>query len=610
MSLYVEPVTTPVDAQGDPYPGAKLYFYAAGTLTPSTVYADAARTTALSHPVVANASGQFVPIYIDPAIAYRRILRDASDVLLRDNDNITAASLTAASVGAALYAQSASEISASVTPTLYQYPVGDIRRYGAVGDNSTECATAITNAVIVQAVSGGTVYIPPGRYRTTAAVPLLAKVNVRGDGYASVIEANGCDAFTFGFTTGFGKVVLEDFAIVGTTCETKKGIYQAGTLDDADELYGITLSRLLITDFNCCVKLRNARVVTIDNCWLQDTNQGIDLTGKCLVVNITGNEVVYAAGCGTGTKFGLNLDLFDFSSGTGNVGTEGLQVYRNQFFGFEYGILASYCFYANLVGNDIQATIRGIDFETMQYVLNIKDNFIEMITTNATQGIFGRGLSSTLTTQVNIEGNAIGGSGTLGTCSGIQLNEAGNSNQNNVSIVRNRIKQMTAFDIIVYNGGRTNIEDNNCESTAPTYSIRVDAVALGPVFIDKNKCFKDIYFDPAEAASGEVIVGTNTKSGTTLQVGAQICPVVASATALTLPLGADVFEISGTTNITSIVATGWTGRTVRLIFQDVLTLTDGSNLKLAGNFVSSADDGIQLCCNGTNWFTVGGPSAN
>lgn len=81
-------------------------------------------------------------------------------------------------------------------------------------------------------------------------------------------------------------------------------------------------------------------------------------------------------------------------------------------------------------------------------------------------------------------------------------------------------------------------------------------------------------------------------------------PTVASAAAVTLPTGSDVFSISGTTSITSIVATGWTGKTVTLVFQGILTVTDGSNLLLAGNFVTTADDSITLVCDGTNWREV------
>lgn len=81
--------------------------------------------------------------------------------------------------------------------------------------------------------------------------------------------------------------------------------------------------------------------------------------------------------------------------------------------------------------------------------------------------------------------------------------------------------------------------------------------------------------------------------------------VVASTAALVLPTFGDVFTISGTTSITSMSAQYNKGRTAKLVFQDVLTVTDGSNLSLAGNFVTSAHDCITLVCDGTNWYETG-----
>lgn len=65
---------------------------------------------------------------------------------------------------------------------------------------------------------------------------------------------------------------------------------------------------------------------------------------------------------------------------------------------------------------------------------------------------------------------------------------------------------------------------------------------------------------------------------------------IASATALIVPSGR-VFFVTGTTNVTSI--------------EGILTFTDGNNLKLAGNLVTSADDTISLAYNGTNWYETG-----
>ena len=78
---------------------------------------------------------------------------------------------------------------------------------------------------------------------------------------------------------------------------------------------------------------------------------------------------------------------------------------------------------------------------------------------------------------------------------------------------------------------------------------------------------------------------------------------VASATTTTLGTDGNFFVITGTTTITSITAKT-AGTIVVLDFSGVLTLTDGSNLKLAGNFVTTADDTITLVSDGTNYIEI------
>lgn len=80
---------------------------------------------------------------------------------------------------------------------------------------------------------------------------------------------------------------------------------------------------------------------------------------------------------------------------------------------------------------------------------------------------------------------------------------------------------------------------------------------------------------------------------------------IASAASITIPNEGDVFLVTGVTNIVSISAGNMKGRRITLIFAGVLTLTDGSNLLLAGNFVTTADDSVTLVCDGTSWFETG-----
>lgn len=77
------------------------------------------------------------------------------------------------------------------------------------------------------------------------------------------------------------------------------------------------------------------------------------------------------------------------------------------------------------------------------------------------------------------------------------------------------------------------------------------------------------------------------------------------ASAGTITATGNLFHVTGTTNITSVSGTGIiAGTKITIIFDGILTFTDGSNLKLAGNFVTTADDTITLAYDGTNWYEI------
>ena len=80
---------------------------------------------------------------------------------------------------------------------------------------------------------------------------------------------------------------------------------------------------------------------------------------------------------------------------------------------------------------------------------------------------------------------------------------------------------------------------------------------------------------------------------------------VASAATITLPLGRPFYTITGTTGISSITAS-YVDHTVCLKFTDAApgTVTDGSNLNLAGNFTPTTSDTLTLVCDGTNWNEI------
>ena len=107
---------------------------------------------------------------------------------------------------------------------------------------------------------------------------------------------------------------------------------------------------------------------------------------------------------------------------------------------------------------------------------------------------------------------------------------------------------------------------------------------------------------------GIITVSANPSIGVK-NISDQIVPMfigadLASAAAL-VPT-CNVHTVTGTTTVTSITAAEYpVGQPLTLIFSGALTFTDGSNLKLAGNLVTTADDTITLISDGTNFYEVG-----
>lgn len=92
------------------------------------------------------------------------------------------------------YQRTAAEIAASVTPTNYYYPTGNVIRYGATGDGVTDDTTALQNALnVAQQVyilTGTllTVYLPPGKYVHTGLT--VTSFGVRILGYGATLVRN------------------------------------------------------------------------------------------------------------------------------------------------------------------------------------------------------------------------------------------------------------------------------------------------------------------------------------------------------------------------------------------------------------------------------------
>jgi hypothetical protein len=149
--LFFDPNAQPLSPIGTVMPGCYLQFYLTTTVTLTPIYANAALSSELSNPVIADATGTFPAIYLNPAVTYRVQLYDPYGNLLHDNDPFISSnfnfSATQTSLGLVLYPQTTAEIAASVVPTNYYIPATNNWAYiGRYGGNLTQAvAVASTN---------------------------------------------------------------------------------------------------------------------------------------------------------------------------------------------------------------------------------------------------------------------------------------------------------------------------------------------------------------------------------------------------------------------------------------------------------------------------------
>lgn len=81
------PKPTAFNSDGITIPGARLYFYDAGTTDAKTVYQNSGLSISHAQPVEADSAGRFPVIYL-PTGTYKVILKDASDATIYTADNM------------------------------------------------------------------------------------------------------------------------------------------------------------------------------------------------------------------------------------------------------------------------------------------------------------------------------------------------------------------------------------------------------------------------------------------------------------------------------------------------------------------------------------------
>lgn len=307
------------DNSGRLLAGGKLLTKEVGGGADKATYSDALLASPNTNPVILNARGE-ASVHAAAGESFWLRLTDASDVTIWTADNQTLPG-TEVDVGQTLYPRTAAEIAAGVTPTNYLYAPGDVRRYGAVGDNSTDCTTAIQSAIDVAksatAGSGGEVYLPKGDYRITAPLNMTGlffaqNVSMRGEGrFASKIVAafNGTCVLDL---SGSVMVTLTNFGIVPSGAFVVDQVVLLARLVSNNSAGNNTFDRMYI-EGNCnnaVVVLWGSEENQFINCWITASPGTPSRNFTTLVMAVKISE------CG----FTPTSDFQTLGTGSGGVG--------------------------------------------------------------------------------------------------------------------------------------------------------------------------------------------------------------------------------------------------------------------------------------------------
>jgi hypothetical protein len=436
--------------------------------------------------------------------------------------------------------------------------------FGAVGDDSTDNAAFLQAWIDECEASGKRGYLGPGIYRITAVLTVPSGVYLSGENMnTTAIVAGACNAFqiTGGFS-GLRDIQVRSANAGFTVLDPRayKGIYLDGGASDHRD--GIYLQNIYMQGWEYCIDAHYTWSSLFDGIHTVNCEYGIRLHEQCVNNSIRDCKLVANSGVAS-----LILSS-DVTPG------EGLMVSNCLMVSGDYGVHVKNHFLSVSFTNCIVDLIqdRGIYVQNTVIGLSFLGGWIYA----ANYGAYFSALGSLQDTNSQIQTLTIT---TAADSNGIFLGDKNKGVQIGGTIVCGASGANYAVNIDTYTGGDISFGPLHIVNAGTTLGIRVNG--LGIYGLHNVTGVNGITYAQSPIAS------------------------VASASTLVLPRPYNnSYLITGTTGITSVTATGWDGEIVALLFNNTLTVTDGSNLKLAGNFSATADDVLRLLCDGTNWYEV------
>ena len=461
--------------------------------------------------------------------------------------------------------------------------------YSAVGNGTADDTAALQAAITAAATGGRRVFIPAGTYKLTAPLTVPNFVRIEGAGESTILRCAG-DFYAISFAPG-NRSSVQWLQIDAAAVQSAGGGFDYSGAGSNIFLDSIYFGSNLHTSVNLAPTSSGA-VYEIARCrWNGVTGCAYGIIiggGGALVTDVyisntvgtastTADMTAWLAIPATADTIKVSESLF-IKGGTGIAAGSASQVTNLKF---------SNVTVDTMTGNGVY----------LEYVRECELSGVEISTCGAAN-VAG------LSVGANAKGARLIG-GVIQNCAGYGATLASGSTDVRllgVTVSDNNTSDTAFNDGIAALGSHFQIigcsSGNNLLMATGHQKYGISVAAASDHFAVVANDLRGNETDPISVAA----TGTDNAVWGNLPL---IVPTVASASAITLPAGRDFIVVSGTTTITSIAAAP-PGRRVTLRFSGALTVTDGSNLKLAGDFTTSAGglDTLSLACDGTSWLEV------
>ena len=485
----------------------------------------------------------------------------------------------------------------------------NVKDYGAVGNGVADDTSAIQSAVSAAAsAGGGVVYFPKGTYKVTSTISILTSgIYLTGDGWNTVITRSTDYGNTFFFNGNDStSVVISEVGLSNLTLKST-GLTTSGS---HIHLRGVTrsiFSNIYVLNGFIGMTFEAATAIYISKFYLVFNNlYGGVVTGRKYFLFTSGTQY---AKPDCGDVFVTDFNLRGSSSSLCDIGLE-IQSADGLWFSnghVQWTTDTNILFNANqtqsiglVFFNNVMSDASNGDGIGFRGNTTIGRN-IQFVNSSIKGGAIAlKGISTSSNAKFNnvqfdnctiseflnhgIYLNSIDIKNFTFTACQVRGNDYGNSSTYDGF-------HLAACDKVQITGGQSGGHNVSPGTASQRYGIYVGASATN-VLIDgidlRKNVTKSLFLDPSSLSTVSI---DNIKTDDSANI--------ISASTVTIPNAGKYFSIVGSNNISTLALSY--EREIVLTFQSGLTVTNGANLKLNGNFTTNTDSTLSLVCDKSFW---------